>query len=313
MGARDTNAAFSGSPLPISLSPPSLQFGLPLPQHLLSIINFCYPYLRAANDSVFWRDADVRYPSRNHWSHSMERTQNRAETLHALRQLCRGTDRQFVRASGEKNRLSTGLPALDSLLPDRGLEPGCLVEWLAPVEGCGTSLIALQGVRSALKRKPTWAVVDSRGEFYPPAAQGWGLSLETMLWLRPSSVADAAWAVEQCLRCPAVGITWFQADSLPDRVLQRWKIAAETGGGIGMLFRPAKVARSPSWADVRWLVHPRPAMKTGRRRVQVELISCRGECHRGASVELELCNATGDVRLVSSMASSTPAVRAARA
>lgn len=237
----------------------------------------------------------------------MERTQNRAETLRALRKLCRGTDRQFVRPSDEPPRLSTGLPALDSLLPDQGLQPGCLVEWLASVEGCGAGLVALQGVRSALQRQPVWAIVDCTGEFHPPAAHGWGVSLETMLWLRPSSVADAAWTVEQCLRCPAVGITWFQADSLPDRVLQRWKIAAETGGGIGMLFRPAQASRLASWADVRWLVQPRPVMTTGKRRVRVELVSCRGECHVGASVELELCNATGDVRLVSTMADTAPA------
>ena len=244
----------------------------------------------------------------------MEGSLQRAEILRALRQLCRGTARPVSAGSDGRARLSTGIPALDALLPGGGLERGWLVEWLVPVEGSGALVLALQGVRPALGRQQVWAVVDGTGEFHPPAAQGWGVSLETLLWLRPGSVADAAWAVEQSLRCPAVGVTWFQSERLPDRVLQRWKIAAEIGGGIGVVFRPALAARNASWADVRWLIQPRPmTTKTGGRRMRVKLVSCRGGCYEGGSVELELCDATGDVRLVSALASPTSAIRAAGA
>jgi protein ImuA len=248
----------------------------------------------------------------------------RAETLHALRQICRGTSIRgassrgisspFTTQTESRGRLSTGLPALDALLPERGIEPGWLVEWLAPVEGCGVSVLALQGVRPALARQPVWAVVDGMGEFHPAAALGWGISIEMLLWLRPASVADTAWTVEQCLRCPAVGVTWIQADRLPERVLQRWKIAAEAGGGIGVLFRPATAARQASWADLRWLVQPRPTLAHGEgKRIRVELLSCRGRCHEGGAVELDVCDATGDVRLVSSLATATSPRRAAGA
>jgi hypothetical protein len=241
----------------------------------------------------------------------MEGNLPRAETIRALRQLCRGTAKPYIPWSEERTRLSTGLTALDALLPDRGLEPGWLVEWLSPVEGCGVSVLALQGVLPALARQQVWAVVDGTGEFYPAAATGWGVSLERLLWLRPSSVAETAWTVEQCLRCPGVGVTWFQAERIPDRVLQRWKIAAEIGGGIGVLFRPAQAARNASWADVRWLVQPRSmTTKTSGRRLRVELVGCRGGYGEGF-VELEVCDATGDVRLVSTLASTASAVRRA--
>jgi protein ImuA len=243
----------------------------------------------------------------------MEVNTERAETLRALRQLCRGAAHRPAQDLEGRRRLSTGIPGLDELLPDRGLEPGWLVEWLSPVEGCGTALLALQGIRSALERRPVWAIVDSTGEFHPPAAQGWGVSLESVLWLRPSSVADVAWTVEQCLRCPAVGVTWFQVDPLPDRVLQRWKIAVEAGGGVGALFRPARAARNASWADVRWLVQPQPSLIAGERRIRVELLSCRSAFRTGDSIELDVCDATGDVRLVSAVARATSAVRAAGA
>ncbi|WP_010586098.1 ImuA family protein [Schlesneria paludicola] len=266
----------------------------------------------------------------------MESHQHRAETLRALRQICRGTSKSSAsnwsgRDSPEPQRLSTGVSALDELLPGQGLEAGWLIEWLTPIEGCGAAILALQGVPPAIEQRPVWAVIDPTGEFHPPAVQGWGISLEKILWLRPTSIADAAWTVEQCLRCPAVGITWFQADSLPDRVLQRWKIAVETGGGLGVLFRPAKAARYASWADLRWLIQPRSTQTSstgaiaggssnfghspnfGNWRVQVQLLSCRGACHVGHAVELEVCDATGDVRLVSTVAHSTPAILAAGA
>jgi hypothetical protein len=263
----------------------------------------------------------------------IEAKQDRAETLRALRQICWGTARRFKsHAADERPRISTGIPALDELLPNRGLEPGSIVEWLAPVDGSGVSILALQGVRPALRRKPVWAVIDRTGEFHPPAVRGWGISLESILWLRPESVADAAWAVEQALRCPAIGMTWFQADSFPIRVFQRFKIAAETGGGIGVLFRPSKATRYASWADVRWLVHPQPAHNHRPRQIEVQLFSATPAATGGLSAShdgikigtpfarcesdravVEVCDATGDVCLVSFMADSTTAGRMARA
>ena len=236
--------------------------------------------------------------------------EHRAETLRALRQLCRGTASRTQ--SDERPRLSMGIPSLDALLPHRGLECGSLVEWLVPVEGSGASILALQGVRATLDRQQVWAVVDPTGEFHAPAVQGWGISLESLLLLRTSSVPDAMWTVEQCLRCPAVGITWFHAEHLPDRVVQRWKIATESGNGLGVLFRPVTAARQASWADVRWRVQPRPALTNEGHRVRVELMSCRG-AFAGDSVELDVNDATSDVRLVSAVAGATTAVRAAGA
>jgi len=234
--------------------------------------------------------------------------EHRVETLRALRQLCRGAVR--VVPSDKPPRLSTGIPALDGLLPDGGLEPGSLVEWLAAVDGSGAASLALQGVRPALEQHSVWAVVDPTGEFHSPAVHGWGVPLESLLLLRPTTVAETAWTVEQCLRCPAVGVTWVQIEVLPDRVLQRWKIAAETGGGLGVLFRPARTQRQTSWADVRWLVRPRPESGTTGRRVHVELLTCRGT-FAGGSVELDVNDATGDVCLVSAVADPTIARRAA--
>ncbi len=239
--------------------------------------------------------------------------EHRDETLRALRQLCgKGT---HALEPQPQSRLSLGIPSLDALLPQGGLERGSLVEWISSVEASGAAILALQGVRLALEEHLAWVVVDVAGEFHPPAACGWGVSLESLLVLRPSSMEDAVWAVEQCLRCPAVGVTWFPSRHLPgrplpDRVVQRWKRAAEVGGGIGVLFCPIEAVRRSSWADVRWRVESKIEKGDTGNLVKVELISCRG-CFAGGIVELELHDATGDVCVVSAVASATAAVSAA--
>jgi hypothetical protein len=236
-----------------------------------------------------------------------EGNEQRAETCRVLRQLCRGTGRPKPR--DDRPRLSMGIPSLDRLLPHQGLVRGSLVEWLVPVDGSGAGILALQAVRAALDPAHVWAVVDPTGEFHAPAVQGWGISLESLLLVRTSSMADSLWTVEQCLRCPGIGITWFHAEHLSDRVVQRWNLAVEVGGGVGVLFRPARAAHRASWADVRWQVHPRLALTTGGHRVRVELLVCR-DAFAGGCVELDVNDATGDVCLVSAVAGATTTVPA---
>ena len=235
---------------------------------------------------------------------------SRSEALRALRRLCRGTP-SLVSAT-DNPRLSMGIPSLDLLLPQQGPERGSLIEWQSSVAGSGAAVLALQGVRSAVQRKKVWAVVDPAGEFHAAAVSGWGLSMESLLLIRPSSRNDALWAVEQCLRCSAIGVTWTQSDQVSNRVVQRWKIAVEAGRGLGVLFRSAQQARQASWVDIRWLVQPRPATISNWRRLKVDLVSCRG-AFSGGSVEMDVNDATGDVRLVSDLAGAASATRAAGA
>ena len=234
----------------------------------------------------------------------------RAETLRALRRLC-GTVPAPLESTAVSAR-SSGISALDALLPDKGIAAGSLVEWIVPGEGSGAALVALQTVRVVANPQQLWAVIDPAGEFHPPAASGWGIPLDSLLLLRPSSNEDAAWSVEQCLRCPAVAVTWFSPEQVTDRVVQRWKRAVEVGGGIGMLFRSMKTVCRASWADIRWSVQPRPGKVTAGRVVRVELLFCRGS-FAGGGVDLELHDATGDVHLVPSVAHSASVEYPARA
>lgn len=190
------------------------------------------------------------------------------------------------------------IPAFDRILPDGGWKRGNLVEWLGE-PGSGAAELAFRSVQSLLQANATWSVIDVEGTFSAIPVQVAVTSARCLI-IRPPSVAESWWAVEQVLRSPGIAVTWFRSDNVPDRVLRRWQLAAESGGGVGMLFRPLAAARQHSWSDLRLKVTP--VVRTSRfsRTVRVEVIYCRGRLG-GQAVMLELHHAPNSLRLVSEL------------
>src|SRR5262245_58681061 len=185
----------------------------------------------------------------------------------------------------DERPISTGSPALDRLLPASGLRRGTLVEYLASTSGSGAGTLAFAAAREACCEGRAFVVVDG-SYFYPPAAAAWEIDLSAMLVLRPASEADTLWALDQALRCPGVGAVWARCDRLDVRDFRRLQLAAECGGTLGLLMRPARQRGQPTWADVQWEVR---SVKNEERRVKavfsssfelwrlhVELVRCRG-------------------------------------
>jgi protein ImuA len=243
---------------------------------------------------------------------------------------------EAVRPPEDERPISTGSPALDRLLPVGGLRRGTLVEYLISAAGSGGGTLALAAAREACREGRALVVLDGSIAgalrepslltgtpsvaatcFYPPAAAAWGIDLSTMLVLRPASETDALWALDQALRCPGVGAVWAVCDQLDVRDFRRLQLAAECGGTLGLLVRPARQRGRPTWADVQWQVSCRvreaqrnapsrwPANRTvhsGRGglmhptwQLRVELVRCRGAAG-GQAVVLELDEAAGTWR-----------------
>jgi hypothetical protein len=187
--------------------------------------------------------------------------------------------RRLARQAGrplDNDPVSTGVPALDRLLPRGGFTPGSLVEYL----GLGVSL-ALAAARSTCQDRPL-LVVDPLRQLH---AAAWGIELSRTVVVRPASAADELWACDQALRCPGVGAVLARLERLQQRDFRRLQLAAESGGTFGLLIRPARLRGQPTWADVQWLVQPCPS--PGGWRLQVELLRCRGGTGGGSAV-LEL-------------------------
>lgn len=236
----------------------------------------------------------------------------RVELLESLKRQLRQISASEL-ADQAVEAVSTGIPALDDVLPQHGIPPGGMVEWLTDGPGVGATTMALAGVRAALPRGGRWVVIDLRGDFFPLAVAGWGIPLERLVLVRPTTARDAAWAFEQSLRCPGVCVSWHWLEATPERTLQRWKAAAEVGQGQGVLFRPLTAQRQASWADVRWLVQAMGSSGEATvRRLRLDLAYCRGLLG-GQRIDLECDDEAGSVRLAAPLVHSTAPQRKARA
>jgi len=197
--------------------------------------------------------------------------------------------------------------AFRTLFP-RGISRGSLIEWLSEGPGSGAETLTLKLVSDL---RGTLMIVDSGHNFYPPAAAALGLALSETIVIRPRREADSLWAVEQSLRCRGVSAVLARLNHLESRQFRRVQLAAEHGGTIGVFLRSAQHRAAPSWAQARFLVRPCPSPDSQPlgRRLQIESLHFDGR----DVVELELNNATGSLRLVTRLAHSTVARRAAGA
>jgi protein ImuA len=192
-----------------------------------------------------------------------------------------------LRAAGP-GAFRTGLAALDALSPGGAFARGAVHELLtAPSDGKPLFLAALlargagEGGKvndppltlspphlvapSSFPSPIIWS--DPHGELYPPALAALGIPLERLFLLHPGNEADQVWALAECLRCRGVAAA---VAALPPRQrlsrveARRLQLAAERGGGVGLLLRTAGKASAEHAATTRWLVRP----ERGERHVQ---------------------------------------------
>jgi hypothetical protein len=154
--------------------------------------------------------------------------------------------------------LSSGCGPLDAALPEGGFRRGALVEWLAVGDGAGAVTMALRAAREACREGGALLVLDRCRDFYPPAAARLGIDLERLVVIHAADDADNAWALDQALRSLAVAAVLAWPARLDDRTFRRLQLAAEEGGALGLLVRPAAARHEPSWADVRLEIEPLP-------------------------------------------------------
>ncbi len=206
--------------------------------------------------------------------------------------------RHFDRA--DQDVASTGISALDALLPHRGMLRGTLTEWTSIRAGGGAMTLAVQAAREARQTGPI-VVVDPLRCFHAPAAELMRVSLDSLILVRPRSRNDALWAIEQALRCSAVDVVLISMATPSSRECRRLQLAAEAGGSVGLLVRSG-VDRGPStWADVRLQVEPVTGTRPDHvRRLRINVMHARGSyCESG--VVLDVCDETAAVHLVSEL------------
>lgn len=182
----------------------------------------------------------------------------------------------------------SGFRAIDRLLPAGGICRGSLVEWIG-TQASGASALVF-AVASRLRAVPppsatgakaavggpsatsgTVLVVDRSGRFHPPAVLPWFAGGGTtpsasrsragrgaaardcgpLVVVRPSRDEDEIWAIDQALRSPGVAAVVAWPERVTATTMRRWQLAARSGGAVGLLVRPPRSRREPSWAEAR--------------------------------------------------------------
>lgn len=164
---------------------------------------------------------------------------------------------------------TTGWPLLDAMLPTRGWPHAALSELLLSADGIGE----LQLLWPALARLSTLkegviALIAPPYLLYPPAWHAAGVRLGALQVIRTKTPRDALWTAEQCLRSGACDAVLCWPQHADDRALRRLQVAAETGQGLGFVFRSMKAALNPSPAALRIAVDALPR--------QLRILKCRG-------------------------------------
>ncbi len=150
---------------------------------------------------------------------------------------------------------STGRSALDARLPGGGWPTASLVEVLIDDTGFGEvqlflpALVACQ--RHAGAAGPWLVWIAPPHEPYAPALAQQGIDLSRLLIVRPAGAIEALWAAEQALSSGACAAVLLWLKGTDDRWLRRLKLAAETGGALGVLFRPERHRFESSPAALR--------------------------------------------------------------
>jgi len=208
--------------------------------------------------------------------------------------------------------VSSGLKELDLLLPQRGLRPGSVMEFVASVPGSSTTFVALHCIRQLLQQPGAFAVVDSKHHFNCAAAVS-GIPLERLLLIRPpmsearsrqTERSEMLWTLEQCVRCPGVRAVLCWLDRASSTVLRRLQLAVEASGVTVFLIRPASCLNLTSWADLRLRFDPKPVDDLSIRGVTARVVQSRQAVEHHGVVSLRINHETGTVSSTSELAHS---------
>jgi protein ImuA len=151
-------------------------------------------------------------------------------------------------------------PELDAHLPWGGLPLAGLHEVLGedPGASLGFATLLLGRAQAALPgRSLLWIAPDP--DAYPPGLANLGLDAARLILVRAPRAADALWAAEEALRSPAIAAVLLLGPAPDLTAARRLQLAAETGGGIGLLLRETPEESGPGVALTRWRVSPRAA------------------------------------------------------
>jgi protein ImuA len=191
------------------------------------------------------------------------------EILNHLRQTVAETS-PIGRKIEENQSIVLGIKEVDTALGG-GLSRAALHELspLAPIHrGAAVGFALALAIRAGGPAKSVlWLQTDflkhETGGFYGPGFGFFGLSTDRLIILRAKRSADVFWAMEEALKCRAVGSVIAELSHDPDlTATRRLALAAREGGGNGFLLH-LQNSFVPSATATRWEISSLPGIRDG--------------------------------------------------
>lgn len=178
--------------------------------------------------------------------------------------------------------IPTGYPQLDAILPGGGWPASAIVEMVTPQWGMGELQLLLPLMRTITQQKRWILWISPPYVPYAPALERAGIDMDYVIVVQPDdSCKDALWGIEKALQTEACALVLSWLNWLPNAVVRRLQLAAETGQSLCVLFRQRNDEHSP--AVLRLHLHP------SEKGVHVEVLKARGSHHyQGVHVNLRL-------------------------
>ncbi|HFD15163.1 MAG TPA: hypothetical protein ENJ38_02530 [Rhodospirillales bacterium] len=184
--------------------------------------------------------------------------------------------RDGSRAAFAEEPLRTGCTPLDERLPQGGLARRALHEVAGPAATGFAVALAVRALAGG--GWCVWCTPDARarerGDPYPPGLAALGLDHRRLLLVRCPDRRSLLWAMEEALRCPAVACVLGDGEGVDLRASRRLQLAAERGGGLGLLLGTGMPDPAPLAAATRLRVDP--FFLPGKRAFLVDLWRVRG-------------------------------------
>ena len=177
---------------------------------------------------------------------------------------------------------STGYPGLDSILPGHGWPQHALIEVITPSWGMGELQLLLPLMRSVIARQKWILWISPPYLLYAPALLRAGIDADHIIVVQlDTSCKDALWSIEKALQTQSCGLVLAWQNWLPNKVIRRLKLAAQTGKTLGVLFHHRNIKNSPSTMRLQ--------LKSMEQRTEIKILKARGS-YQKPSVLIDLYN-----------------------
>src|SRR5258708_5777220 len=170
--------------------------------------------------------------------------------------------RALETAGGQGGVLALGIAAIDDRLPGGGL-PRIGIHEVIAGRGAGAGFAALLAGKLAKESAGESAGgpvlwVARHAELYGPGLGRFGLAPERLVLVQAAHETEVLWVMEEALRSGALAAVVGELHALDLTAGRRLQLAAEAGGGTGLVLRPADTVAGAGAACSRWRVRAPP-------------------------------------------------------